>query len=88
MEVNDMMEKFIEMLNDKIEKEELLTIGIQYGDYNDLDSVVLDSVFVDNKIHIKAGWRIITLAECYEFSYDEFEEEYIFKYKEMTFYFS
>lgn len=82
------MKNFIEMVNERIENEDLLTIGIRCEENNDLDAVVPDSITVDSKIHIKAGWRNITLSDNCEFSYDEYEEEYIFKYKEMTYYFS
>ena len=82
------MKNFIEMVNERIEKEDFLTIGMQHRDGNDFDSVVPDSIIVDSKIRIKAGWRVITLSANYEFSYNEIEEEYIFKYDNLTYYFS
>ena len=82
------MKNFIKMLNEKIEKEDLLTIGIKCGENNDLDAVIPESVIVDDKIHIKAGWRNINISRYCEFSYDEYEEEYIFRDKNITYYFS
>ena len=82
------MKNFIEMVYEKIENEDFLTIGRKYGDYHDLDSIVPASITVDSGVHIKGEWANITIPEGYEFSYNEFDEEYIFKYKELTIYFS
>lgn len=82
------MKNFIEMVNVRIENGDLLSIDIRNGEIQDMDAVVPDSIIVDSKIKIKAGWRNIILPENFEFSYDEFEEEYIFKYDNVTYYFS
>ena len=83
------MKNFIEMVNVRIENGDLLTIGRVYGEYHDLDSIVPDSIVADSKIHIKTEMGgTITIPEGFEFSYDEFEELYIFTYKELTIYIS
>ena len=83
------MKDFIEMVNVRIENGDLLTIGIQYGDFHYLGLIEPDSIVVDSGIHIKTEMSTnITMPEGYECSYDEFEDEYIFKYKELTLYIS
>ena len=83
------MKDFIEMVNVRIENGDLLTIGRVYGEYHDLDSIVPDSIVADSKICIKTetGGNI-TVPEGFELNYDEFDETYIFTYKELTIYIS
>ena len=83
-----MMKNFIEMVEEKIEEGELLTIGIKCGEFDLLDSIVPDSISVDRKIRIKGEWLDLNIPVNCEISYVDFDEEYIIVYEEMTFYFS
>lgn len=83
-----MIRNFVEMVEEKIEKENLLTIGIECGDFNSMDSIIPDSINADSNIQIKGEWMdMIIPADC-EISYDEFEEEHVIKYNNITLYFS
>lgn len=83
-----MMKNFIEMVEEKIEEGSLLTIGITCGEFNLLDSIVPDSINADSGIHIKGEWMDMNIPTNCEISYNDFDEEYIIVYEEMTFYFS
>lgn len=83
-----MVKNFVEMVNEKIENEDLLTIGMKYRDFNSTDSIVPDSINADSAIRIKGEWMDMIIPVGYEIAYDEFEGEYIIKYNDMTFYFS
>lgn len=83
-----MMKNFIEMVNVRIENGDSLTIGIQYGDFGSFNSIVPDSISTDRNIHIKGEWLDMIIPKICEISYDEFEEEYIVKYDDITIYFS
>lgn len=83
------MKNFIEMVNERIKNGDLLTIGMVYGEFHDLDSVIPDSIVADSKIHIKTETgRNITIPEGFELIYDAFDDTYVFTYKEMTYYIS
>ena len=58
-----MVKNFVEMVNEKIEEGVLLTIGMSYGEFNTLDSIVPDSINVDNGIHIKGEWITMNIPE-------------------------
>lgn len=83
------MKDFIEMMNARIENGDSLTIGKVYGEYHELDSIVIESIVADSKIHIKTetGGNI-TIPEGFELIYDAFDDTYIFTYKEMAIYIS
>ena len=83
-----MINSFVEMVEEKIEEGNLLTIGMVYGKFNIMDSIVPDFISVDSNIHIKGEWMDMIIPANCEIIYDEFEEEYVFKYNSMTLYFS
>ena len=83
------MKDFIKMVNVRIENGDSLTIGMVYGEFHDLDSVIPDSIVADSKIHIKTETgRNITIPEGFELIYDAFDDTYVFTYKEMAIYIS
>ena len=83
-----MIRSFVEMVEEKIEKEVLLSIGIKFKDFNSMDSIVPESINTDGNIRIKGEWMDMIIPVGCEISYDEFEEEYTIKYNDMALYFS
>ena len=83
-----MMKEFIEMVNEKIKNGDLLTIGIEFGKFNSLNSIFPESICADSNIHIKGEWENMILPKNCDIRYDEYEDEYIIKYGDMTLYFS
>lgn len=82
------MKNFIEMINEKIENGDLLTIGTQYGKFNSFNSIVPDSISTDSNICIKGEWLEMIIPKSCDISYDEFEKEYIITYDDIILYFS
>ena len=82
-----MIKKFVEMINIKIEEEESLTIGMEYGSVTMFNSIIPDSINIDHGIYLKGEWLELHFPEDCEIEYDDFEEEYIIKYNDMFFYF-
>ena len=81
------MKDFIEMVSETIKNEGSLTIGRELGEYHDIDSIIPCSITVDSKIHIQTETGgDVSIPKNSEISYNDFEEEYVIKYGDMTMY--
>ena len=83
-----MITNFVEMVNVKIEEEDSLIICKKYGEFSDMNSIVPDSINVDDNIRIQGEWMDMVIPADCKIRYDEFEDEYIIEYSAMTLYFS
>ena len=79
-----MITNFVEMVNVKIEEEDSLIVCVKYGEFSDMNCMVPDSIIIDDNIIIKGEWRDMVIPSNCKISYDEFEEEYIIEYSDMT----
>lgn len=83
-----MLKNFVEMVNGKIEEDNLLTIGIKCGNVHLIDAVVPYTINTDNGIHIKGDWMNLDIPADYEITYDEFDDEFVIECGGMTIFFS
>jgi len=83
-----MVSKFTEMVNEKIEEESLLTIGINCGSSHIMEAIVPYTINTDSGIYIEGeNFSLnITDDEEYVISYDEIEEDFIITQGNNVFY--
>lgn len=88
MEEIGTMKNFVEMVNKKIEEENLLTICMKHGVIQIINSIIPDNINTDNGIHIKGEWLSLDISADCEITYDEFDDEFAIKCSDGTLYFS
>lgn len=86
-----MVSKLIERINEKIEEEKLLVIGIRHDEVRELNTVIPEKIHTDEEgIHIEGENLILDIScgESHKVIYDEVEDQFIIQGESVTIYLS